>query len=67
MLWIRKRFHNASPDERPEPIIVHGHQPIRKPQDAGWRINVDTGACWSGMLTAVVLEGDQRRFISTGA
>jgi serine/threonine protein phosphatase 1 len=65
LLWIRKRFHDARPDERPELTIVHGHHPTKKPVDAGWRIGVDTGACWSGVLTAVVLEGDARRFIST--
>ena len=30
------------------------------------RIDVDTGAVWSDALTAVVLEGATRRFISTG-
>ncbi|NNL87785.1 MAG: serine/threonine protein phosphatase [Marinicaulis sp.] len=65
LLWIRKPFQNASADERPEQTVVHGHQPIKAPRDAGWRINVDTGACWSGMLSAVVLEGDERRFITT--
>lgn len=65
LLWIRKRFHKAAAHERPDQVVVHGHQPMKKPLDAGWRIAVDTGACWSGQLTAVVLEGDQRRFIST--
>lgn len=65
LLWIRKRFHNAGDHERPEQTVVHGHQPVKKPQDAGWRINVDTGAVWSDHLTAVVLEGTSRRFLST--
>ena len=65
LLWIRRRFHKALVDERPEYTVVHGHQPVKKPEDAGWRIAVDTGACWSGKLTAVVLEGTERRFIST--
>ncbi len=65
LLWIRKRFHNASPKERPDFVVVHGHQPMKRPLDAGWRIAVDTGACWSGQLTAVVLEGKDRRFLST--
>lgn len=65
LLWIRGRFHDAYEDERPDETIVHGHQPRKKPLDAGWRINVDTGACWSGMLSAVVLEGNKRRFLST--
>ncbi len=65
LLWIRKRFHNMPRDQRPPFTVVHGHQPLKKPLDKGWRINVDTGACWSGKLTAVVLEGKARRFIST--
>ena len=65
LLWIRKRFQNAPPDERPDRVIVHGHDPVKKPVDVGWRIAVDTGACWTGTLCAVVLEGTTRRFITT--
>lgn len=65
-LWIRAEFHNAAADERPDKVVVHGHHPVKKPLDAGWRIDVDTGAVWSDALTAVVLEGSTRRFISTG-
>ncbi len=65
LLWIRKKFHKMSVSERPNQIVVHGHQPVEKPVDVGWRIDVDTGACWSGRLTAVALEGTTRRFIST--
>ena len=66
LLWIRKRFHDTPSKHRPDKVVVHGHQPIKKPIDAGWRIGVDTGACWSGVLTAVVLEETKRRFLSTG-
>jgi len=65
-LWIRGAFHNARAEERPDKIVIHGHHPVKKPHDAGWRINVDTGAVWSDALTAVVLEGTTRRFLSTG-
>lgn len=65
-LWIRAEFHNAEPDKRPSQTVVHGHHPVKKPQDSGWRINVDTGAVWSDALTAVVLDGTDRRFLSTG-
>ena len=65
LLWIRKKFHKMNVSERPSQVVVHGHQPVEKPLDAGWRIDVDTGACWSGRLTAVALEGTSRRFIST--
>lgn len=65
LLWIRGEFHRAAPADRPDKVVVHGHQPLKKPLDAGWRIDVDTGACFAGKLTAVVLEGETRRFIST--
>lgn len=65
LLWIRGEFHNAPADKRPDKVIVHGHHPIRRPLDAGWRIAVDTGACFSDKLTAAVLEGSTRRFLST--
>lgn len=64
-LWIRGDFHNADIDKRPDKVVVHGHHPVKKPLDAGWRIDIDTGAVWSDALTAVVLEGTTRRFIST--
>jgi serine/threonine protein phosphatase 1 len=64
-LWIRAEFHNAPPEGRPREVVVHGHHPVKKPQDHGWRIAVDTGAVWSDALTAVVLDGAARRFIST--
>ena len=67
LLWIRKRFHNAKAHERPAHTVVHGHHPVARPVDAGWRIGVDTGACYSGRLSAAVLEGQTRRFITAGA
>ncbi|MEM6413068.1 MAG: metallophosphoesterase family protein [Pseudomonadota bacterium] len=64
LLWIRDEFHNTAPDQRPEKIVVHGHHPVKKPLDAGWRIAVDTGAIWTGKLSAVRLEGSKREFIT---
>lgn len=65
LLWIRGAFHRAAPADRPDKVVVHGHQPVKQPLDAGWRIDIDTGACFTGKLTAVALEGDTRRFLST--
>ena len=64
MLWIRDLFLNAPKNQRPNKVVVHGHTPIDKPADKGWRINVDTGAGWGKALTCVVLEDTTRRFIS---
>ena len=65
LLWIRSEFHNTRVADRPDKVVVHGHHPMKKPLDAGWRIAVDTGACFTGRLTAVVLEGTERWFLST--
>lgn len=64
LLWIRAEFHDMPVDRRPQKVIVHGHQPVRRPLDLGWRIAIDTGAVYGGKLTAVALEGAQRRFVS---
>ncbi|MEO0399947.1 MAG: metallophosphoesterase family protein [Pseudomonadota bacterium] len=64
LLWIREAFHRAEPNERPEKTVVHGHHPVKKPLDAGWRIAVDTGAVWSGRLSAVRLHKTERTFLS---
>lgn len=66
LLWIRDPFLYAAPLAFGETCIVHGHTPDEQtPLDLGWRINIDTGAVWTGRLTAVVLDGTERRFLST--
>lgn len=64
-LWIREPFLEREGDVFGGRIIVHGHTPVKKPDNRPWRINVDTGAFWTNRLTAVLLDGDQRQFIST--
>lgn len=59
--WIRDDFLN---DERDHGMmIVHGHT-IRSDIDE-WpnRIGIDTGAYRSGVLSAIVLEGNERRYL----
>ncbi|MHA7819279.1 MAG: metallophosphoesterase family protein [Erythrobacter sp.] len=61
MLWIRDRFLNH---EGPlDKVVVHGHTIFERVMDCGNRIGIDTGAFRSGVLTALVLEADQRRVI----
>ena len=45
--------------------IVFGHTIFPEPLITPDRIGIDTGAYDSGVLTAVVLEGDEMRFLST--
>lgn len=63
MIWIRKTFLKSREDFGK--IIVHGHTPVLQPEVRSNRIGIDTGAFFSGHLTALVLQGTARRFLST--
>lgn len=59
--WIREPFlSNAEPYGQ---VVVHGHTISEAPEDCGNRIGIDTGAFMTGRLTALVLEGTERRYI----
>lgn len=61
LLWIRERFLR-----HPDPlshVIVHGHTIFEDIEDRGHRIGIDTGAFRTGVLTALVLDGTQQRYI----
>ncbi|MEQ8412464.1 MAG: metallophosphoesterase family protein [Erythrobacter sp.] len=61
LLWIRDRFlDHEGPLEK---VVVHGHTIFDRVMDCGNRIGIDTGAFRSGVLTALVLEADQRRIM----
>ncbi len=62
-MWIREPF--LSHDAPLEKMIVHGHSISRSVEERAHRIGIDTGAYATGKLTAVVLEGNSRRFIET--
>ena len=61
--WIREPFLSHV-DPHDDLVIVHGHTITDDPEDKGNRIGVDTGAYARGRLTALVLEGKARRYIS---
>ena len=44
-------------------VVVHGHTIFEDVEDQGHRIGIDTGAFRTGVLTALVLEGTERRYI----
>ncbi len=46
-------------------VVVHGHTVVDVPVVRGNRIGIDTGACWTGHLTAAVLGDEDLRFIRT--
>lgn len=61
LLWIRERFLRY---KGPLPkVVVHGHTIFDEVQAKRQRIGIDTGAFRSGVLTALVLEGTERRII----
>ena len=61
LLWIRGEFLD-SPVLHPK-VIVHGHTPVRAPELRPNRIGIDTGAFHSGVLSAVVIDGETTRLI----
>ena len=64
LMWIRREFLGA--DAFGGLCVVHGHSQVTEAVDLPHRIAVDTGAYHSGRLTCVVLDGADRRFLSTG-
>jgi serine/threonine protein phosphatase 1 len=65
LLWIREPFLSSRRDLGK--VIVHGHTVEAEPAVRFNRIGIDTGACWTGCLTCLVLEEGGYRFLSTGA
>jgi len=63
LIWIREPFLRWNGDCGK--VVVHGHTVEQEPVVRHNRIGIDTGACWTNVLTCLVLEGDQHRFIST--
>jgi serine/threonine protein phosphatase 1 len=57
LMWIRKEFlEHEGPLEK---FIVHGHTPVDQPDLRTNRINIDTGAYASGILSVIAIEGEQ--------
>ena len=61
LVWIREPFLSSTADHGK--VVVHGHTPVDAPEVRANRIGIDTGACYGGRLTALVLEGGGQRFL----
>ncbi|PSC03144.1 serine/threonine protein phosphatase [Alsobacter soli] len=61
LLWIRNEFLDWSGGFGR--IVVHGHTPVGRPEVRSNRINLDTGAYITGVLTCLVLEGSRLHFL----
>lgn len=59
--WIRDRFLRH--EEPFSHVVVHGHTIFEDVEHRDHRIGIDTGAFRTGRLTALVLEGSDRRLI----
>lgn len=64
LLWIREPFLSWK-GAALEAVVVHGHTPTPKPELRRHRIGIDTGACFGGVLTCLVLDGDRMGFLAT--
>lgn len=64
LLWIRDDFLKFAGAH--QKFVVHGHSPVHVPDAKSNRINLDTGAFATSLLTALVLENADRRFLFAG-
>src|SRR5690606_34629941 len=62
LIWIRGEFLDC-PTLHPK-VVVHGHTPADRPEVAANRVNVDTGCYRTGVLTALVMDGAEKRFLT---
>ena len=63
LLWIRQEFLNSHADFGK--CIVHGHSISEDVDIRPNRIGIDTGAYYSGTLTCLVLDGEERAVMQT--
>ena len=66
VLWIRDPFLEPEDGWPFEVVVVHGHtpeDPYEEPTVAKHRINLDTGAVFTGVLTALQMRNDKMRFV----
>jgi serine/threonine protein phosphatase 1 len=57
LLWIRDEFLHS--DEDFGKYVVHGHTPVARPEIRPNRINIDTGAYATGILTLLTIQGER--------
>lgn len=63
MIWVRDVFLDSEADHGV--VVVHGHTIVHAVEWRPNRIGIDTGAYTTGRLTALVLEGGERRLLQT--
>ena len=63
LLWIRQEFLLSSDDFGK--IVIHGHTPVHDVEVGPNRINIDTGAFATGLLTCLVIDESLLSIIDT--
>lgn len=63
LIWIRDDFMHDDTDHGK--MIIHGHTITDKPDIHPNRIGIDTGVFSRGLLTCLVLEGCEKKFVFT--
>jgi serine/threonine protein phosphatase 1 len=63
LMWIRDEFLSSKADFGK--IVVHGHTITEAPEVRRNRIGIDTGAFASGILTCLMLQGEEWSFLQT--
>ncbi|GHC67767.1 metallophosphoesterase [Limoniibacter endophyticus] len=64
LLWIRKLFLDC--DGLHPKVIVHGHTPTKQVEMLPNRVNLDTHAWKRGVLSALVIDGPEKKIIQAG-
>lgn len=64
LIWIRGEFLKWMGLH--DKVVVHGHTPHSEPEILPNRVNVDTEAWRSGVLTALVIDGNRKRLFQVG-
>ena len=62
LIWIREPFLSFDGDL--PMVVVHGHSPAATPAIRQNRLGIDTGACFGGALTCLVLEDRRMGFLT---
>ena len=66
LTWIREPWTSSDGPYEDGLAVIHGHTPVAKVAlDNRHRIDLDTGACETGMLSALLIHGDKMKLLQT--
>ncbi len=65
LLWMRQEPFDDDPAF--DKVVVHGHTPVAAPEIRRHRINIDTGAFATGILTCIAIDTSSQRILQVTA